>query len=154
MKWVPPRSMADRTKWLEEHPWIAGCYVGFFVTALVTIWGVIRTHASIWFGLAVGIPIWLLGWVLFAVLAKRRFGERPDGDSYPPPTWRRPWSRASDRFVLSWLIVGSTGVLILGSAFFIDETERFDAIVGTAGWGIVAAMAWAERRRRRRGQIR
>jgi hypothetical protein len=148
MKWIPPRSLADRSKWVEEHPWIAGCFFGFLLAVLLTIWGVTRTSASIWFGLVLAIPVWLVTWVLLAVLVKRRFGERPNGDSYPSPTWLRQWSRASDRFVFWFMVIGIVGALVSVSDLIARPRDVLDAVVGVVGWTWVAITTWAERRRR------
>jgi hypothetical protein len=37
MKWIPPRSLAIREKWVREHRWIAGCYFGLIMVVFLTI---------------------------------------------------------------------------------------------------------------------
>jgi hypothetical protein len=54
-------------------------------------------------GLAFFLVMWPATGALFAILVRRRFGERPDADQQPTPTFRRLWSRASDRF-LTWTV--------------------------------------------------
>jgi hypothetical protein len=64
-----------------------------------------------WFGFTFGLVMWPLTALAFAILAKRRFGERPDADEQPLPTFRRVWSRASDRFLGVMMALGVLGGL-------------------------------------------
>jgi len=149
MKWIPPLSLADRVAWSKEHPWIAGCYLGLVLSVLLTAWGMIRTHASIWFALAVAVPTWVLAWVLFPVLTKRRFGERANAERYPAPTYRRLWSRASDRFLSLFLVLGIAGGFISISDIVTRPRDVLGAVLTLAVSAFWVSTTWAERRRRR-----
>jgi hypothetical protein len=121
------------------------------MTATLTVVEMIQTRASVWLAVAIGVPVWILIWVFFALLVKRRFGQRPDAASHPLPTYRRLWSRASDR-VLFWSPLSGTvaGLAWAGDLAARSWAMRFLAVLVLAADGWWVSTAWAERRRRRR----
>jgi hypothetical protein len=106
-------------------------------------------HGAALLGLVFGMIAWPPTALLFAVLARRRFGERPDADRQPLPTHRRPWSRASDRFLAGVLILGvaAGGVSIIGLAL---PSRSVDDLIGAVCATWLVRTALAERRLRRR----
>src|SRR5205823_6255149 len=139
------RSFAARAEWSRTHPWLAGCYFGFVMSALFA--SVFAVRGAPWFGLTFGLVAWPLNALLYAILAKRRFGERPDADEQPLPTLRRMWSRASDRF-LGWMM--ALGVLSgLGSIVALAFPGRsIMDVIGLVGGIWMAASTRAERKLR------
>jgi len=109
-------------------------------------------NAPVWFVIAVGIPAWAVGSILFSALIRRRFGQRPDADRHPLPTGSRPWSRASDRF-LRWFVAISIVGAVISVAELVTWSKR-----PVASALSLAVCAWllgtvvAERRRRTREQ--
>jgi hypothetical protein len=107
---------------------------------------------TLWPSIVVGIVFAAVAALLFGLLlkfgTKRHWGERPNAERFQPPTFKRVWSRASDRFVRWAMILG--GVAFLVSA--IDVATNSDH-VATASIGLIAASWWVatavlERRRR------
>ena len=153
MRWIPPRSLGDRTLWAEEHPWIAGCYFGLMLTVFISAFEMIRTRASIWLVLAIGVPTWVFAWVPFSLMVKRRFGQRPHAEQHPTPTWRRPWTRASDRVLSLLILMGLLGVLAwLGGLITRTENPFLAGLVLVSGTWFLGT-AWVERQRRRREPV-
>jgi hypothetical protein len=145
MSWLPPGSLAAREEWSRTHPWIAGCYFGFFLSAVFAV--LIAVAGRLRFGLILGAFMWPLGAVLFALLAKHRVGERADADDHPWPTYRRPWSRASDRFLTGIVTLGVLGVLasIIKLAL---PGRSFGDIAGLVPGALLIVLARAERKLR------
>jgi hypothetical protein len=105
------------------------------------------------FELVVSLIVVVPAALLVAIVTRFRIGEgfgyRHDADEQPPPTYKRPWSRVSDRFLAGMLILG----LIVGVGTIISlalpSRSLPDLIPAIAGISL-AAEAAAERRRRRR----
>jgi hypothetical protein len=108
MNLVPPWSLAKRQEWARAHPWVAACYFAtlmsvFLGFALPVLTG---SPASVRFKVFVAVVAWPVMAILFPVALDCRWGERPDAEASPPPSARRMWSRASDRFLLWWMWLG------------------------------------------------
>jgi hypothetical protein len=91
--------------------------------------------------------MWPIGAVLFAVLAKRRFGERADAEDHPLPTYRRPWSRASDRFLTGIMMLGVLGLLATMIKLALPGRSFVD-IAGFVSGALLIVLARAERKLR------
>lgn len=150
--WLPPKSGHARTEWAKAHPWIAGCYFGLglglgFPALLAMGGGSIQSVALL--ALLAGIAGALLWPPYFRLAVKNRWGERPNAEAHPVPTYRRMWSRTSDRW-LTWIMV-----LVVAAGV----QTAISLVTGTGGlllaviFLFVSAFAviatWAERRRRR-----
>ena len=85
-KFLPPGDLGARTQWTDEHPWVAGVYFGFVLSVGLSAFEALGANAPVWFVIAVGIPAWAVGSILFSALIRRRFGQRPDADRHPLPT--------------------------------------------------------------------
>jgi hypothetical protein len=153
MDLVPPLSFAKRQEWTRAHPWVAACY---FATLMSVFTGfvlpvLIESPASVRFKVLVGLVTWPVAAMLLVVGLKRRWGERPDPEASPPPSARRMWSRASDRFLLWWMWFG-VAAAVVSAVELVTGADRSWALVlaGACGiWG--ATTMWAERRRRPSG---
>lgn len=147
MKWLPPKSLAARSEWAQAHPWIAGCYFGLLLSAFLTVPIMIRTGLGP--SVLVGIVTWFASGALFALLSKRRWGERPDAENYPAPTARRMWSRLSDRSLLGFVLLGSAAAIswLVGLVGGSDNPVVAALGLGLSVW--LASTSWAERQRRR-----
>jgi hypothetical protein len=147
MSWLPPRTIGARAEWSNAHPWLAGCYFGLVMSGFWAL--AFALHGDALLGLVFGLIASPPTALLFAFLAKRRFGERPDADQQPLPTRRRIWSRASDRFLTGMLIFGvvSATVSIVSLAI---PSRTFSDLLGAFGGAWLATTAAAERRVRRR----
>ncbi len=145
MSWLPPRSFAARAEWSRTHPWLAGCYFGFVMSALSAL--VFAVRGAPWFGLTFGLVMGPLTALLFAILAKRRFGERADADEQPPPTLRRMWSRASDRFLGGMMTLGVLGGMGSIIALALPGRSTMD-VVGLVAGAWLATSTRAERKLR------
>lgn len=147
-KWLPPRDLGARTVWAAEHPWLAGGSFGLFMA--VFFGAVLAVGGGVEVGLLWGLVMWPATALLFALLEKRRFGQRPDADAHPLPTTRRIWSRASDRYLFWMVTLGVAG----GGASIADLVVRSGKSI--SGWAGVVAAVWlvtsmrSERRLRRR----
>ena len=148
---VPPRDLGARTQWAQEHPWVAGVYFGFVLSVAISAFEMLSSKAPVWFIVVVGVPAWALSSILFSIMIRRRFGQRPDADRHPLPTGSRPWTRASDRF-LRWFLVVSAGGVVVSVIELVTWSKR-----PLASALSFAASAWlfgtllAERRRRSAG---
>jgi hypothetical protein len=151
MNLVPPWSLAKRQEWARAHPWVAACYFAtlmsvFLGFALPVLTG---SPASMRFKVFVAVVAWPVMAILFPVALDRRWGERPDAEASPPPSARRMWSRASDRFLLWWMwlgVVATVGWVVE----LVTGTYRSWRTVLVIPCGIwFATTTWAERRRRR-----
>jgi hypothetical protein len=158
VKWLPPRSLAARTEWAKSHPWIAGCYFGLLLGLVATVTSLFAMAAlwAVFFGLVLGLAAGLL----FAIgLRLHERLERPSPGTYPPPTMRRPWSRASDRFVsvFMWLglVGGVSGVgkvaahLVGAGGFGAGAGGVFTSLFGLAASIWIFTTTYLERRHRR-----
>jgi hypothetical protein len=147
MNVLPPWKLAERYAWAEARPWLAGFYFGllmslFFAAYPVIIGGTEQLYLAALVGLAC--------WPLCAVGVKLRWGQRPDAKAYPPPTYRRMWSRMSDTWLLFFMWTGIS-VVIFTPYFILTRA------IGTAS-GLIRLIpalyftlsTWIERRRRRR----
>jgi hypothetical protein len=151
MKWVPPRSSAERSEWAKVHPWIAGFYFGLLLSIfmpLVLVTRGVHRFEIIFFSIS-GLVSWPFFALAMKVGSKRGWGERPNAEGQPAPTWRRPWTRASDRFVVGGLLLGiASGVAWVPRLFHGGWRELVAApSFGCALW--LALTSWAERKRRR-----
>jgi hypothetical protein len=147
MSWLPPRTIGARTEWSHAHPFLAGVYFGLFMSSFWV--AAFALHGDAPIGLVFGLIAWPLTALLFAVLTKRRFGERPDADQQPLPTRGRLWSRASDRFLagmVSFGVVGG-GVSIISLAL---PSRSLSDLLGAVGGAWIVTTAVAERRLRQR----
>jgi hypothetical protein len=109
--------------------------------------------ASVQFAFVFGLVAWPLTAAMFAIGLKigprRHWGERPEAERYPTPTWRRPLSRTSDRWLTWFLLGGIAGTASWLGGLITGSDHPWEAIpVSLAGvWFVVTA--WKERRRRR-----
>ena len=143
---LPPRSFADRYEWTRARPWLAGCYFGFFISAVFAL--VIVLHgAGAALSLAFVLVMWPASGVAFAVLAKRRFGERQDADEHPTPTWHRLWSRASDRFLRWTMTLGLIGAASSCISLALPGRSAWDLLT-LVGAAFLTATAVMERKQR------
>jgi len=149
VRWIPPRTLPAREQWARENRWVAGLYFGLLLSAFMTVWYWSRWPE--WYAIAGGILTWPFATIGFAAGIRRRWGQRPEPDRYPIPTRRRPWTRASDRFLMLALLIGIAGGLTwaLGTVRG-DENLAIGSLV-TAGCAWFVATAWSERRRRASG---
>ncbi len=90
MHLLPPRSSAERLKWAQAHPWLAGSYFGLFMFAFAAFLLPVfmKPRVTVGVELLIGASASLLGGLLFAIGTKRRWGLRPDAESQPL-TYRR-----------------------------------------------------------------
>ena len=143
MNMLPPRKLAEREEWAEARPLLAGFYFGLL---MFPVYAVIVGAERLYLAALVS----LVSWPLFAVGVKDRWGQRPDANAHPRPTYRRMWSRMSDTW-LSWFMWMGIAVVIL-TAFAL-----LTGVLGTAA-GLIRLIpafyftlsTWMERRRRRR----
>jgi hypothetical protein len=152
VEWRPPKSLAEQHEWAKAHPWLAGCEFGVMCFVLVVVLGLEKT--TLWRSIFVGAvvsAVAALSWVaLVRFGTKRQWGEHPNADALPPPTVKRMWSRASDRY-LWWTMILSALVFVVSAAGLATNSGHpATALVGlvAATWFVVTA--WLERRRRRR----
>jgi hypothetical protein len=151
MSWLPPRKLAARRKWFSARPWLAGCYFGVvtfvFFVVVSALYG--RARSGLAFGLIVVPPFSLLVAILTRFRIGEGFSERHDADEQPLPTYKRRWSRVSDRYLAWMLIIGL--VVGVGTTISLALPSRSlpDLIPAIAGISM-AAEAAAERRLRRR----
>jgi hypothetical protein len=114
-RWLPPRSVGERFEWSRAHPSLAGFYVGFAVgmTSFVLFVG----RGGSWtVGIGLGLVVWFGTGSVAVVIGQNRFGlhrfgERPDAEQQSMPTYRRMWSRASDRFLFWMMMIGIAGTV-------------------------------------------
>jgi hypothetical protein len=151
MDLVPPWSFAKRQEWARAHPWVVACY---FATLTSVFTGFVLpvlmgSPASVRFKVLVGLVTWPVTAMLLVVGLKRRWGERPDAEASPPPSARRIWSRASDRFLLWWMWFGvaATVVSALELVTGADRSWAPALAVAFGSWWVTTT--WGERRRRR-----
>ena len=143
MSVLPPRKLAEREEWAEARPLLAGFYFGLL---MFPVYAVIVGAERLYLAALVS----FVSWPLFAVGVKDRWGQRPDANAHPRPTYRRMWSRMSDTW-LSWFMWMGIAVVIL-TAFAL-----LTGVLGTAA-GLIRLIpafyftlsTWMERRRRRR----
>jgi hypothetical protein len=84
----------------------------------------ITVRSGIGLGILVGVAIWAAVWPMFAIGMKRRWGFRPEIEDAAAPTFRRPWSQASDRWLstFKWLSAFGAVVLAVGVVDGMDRT--------------------------------
>jgi hypothetical protein len=146
MSWLPPPSLGARTEWARVHPWVAGWNFGFLMAALFGV--VLAFETSPWIGLAGALLIWPVTALVFAVLAKQRFGERADADEHPLPTVGRAWSQASDRFLRGMMTIGVLAALACIVGLVRSGRSVIDG-VGLVSGAWLAASVFKERKLRR-----
>lgn len=154
MRWVPPRSLAAREAWAKEHPWLAGFYFGFFLSAALSLFFAFLGERRPSFALAfvLGIGTWILAWALFSVGLKSGFSqrlERPSAKDHPLPTQRRPWTRASDRFLFWFMLLGIAGAVVSAADLIGRSHARWGNVVSLLAGLWFAGTTWAEKKRRR-----
>lgn len=154
MDWRPPRSLAERQEWSKAHPWIAACWFGVSFFPILVVVGLERT--TLWRSIVVGVFVSAVAALLFAPLlkfaTKRHWGEHPNATTLPPPTFKRMWSRASDRFLWWAMILGALAVLVSATDLATNSDHLARALIGliAASWWV--ATSWLERRQRIAGR--
>lgn len=139
------------------HPWLAGAYIGFFGSVVLTVlYAPIMIQRELWPAFVLGAAMWLFSGFFIGIGLKRYWKEqlvRPDAERHRAATAQRIWSGASDRFLLACILLGPVAVaawtieLLLGGP--ITGNRRWVAAVGLAASIWLVATTWAERRRRR-----
>jgi hypothetical protein len=80
---------------------------------------------------------------------RNRWGERPDADQQPLPTYRRVWVRVSDRALKWWMWLGLAGA-ILYLLDLLRGARGVSALIGVVGGVWLFTTTRAERSRRTR----
>lgn len=151
--WLPPRKLAARREWFKAHPWLGGCYFGVMMFGF---WYVaLAVNGDARFGLVFGLIVVVPAALVVAIVTRFRvgegFGERRDADEQPGPTYKRRWSRASDRF-LAWMLIVS---VVVGATTIISlalPSRSIPALIPATAAVWLAAETAAERRLRRRSK--
>jgi hypothetical protein len=73
----------------------------------------VAVRSGIELGFLVGVAIWAAAWPTFAIMTKRRWGLRPDIDDAATPTFRRPFSEVSDRWLSLFMWIFAVGAVVL-----------------------------------------
>ncbi|HEX9376998.1 MAG TPA: hypothetical protein VGB19_12270 [Actinomycetota bacterium] len=149
MHWLPPRSIREREQWAKAHPWIAGVYFGLMFWAVFPLLALLDSKISLKWAYLFGLAMLPVTAVLFSVGLKRRWGSDPTRESAPFSMWRRPWSTASDRFLLWFQWLGVAGIASSIGEFFGKTVRPWGAVVGLLCACWIASTTWVERRRRR-----
>lgn len=71
VNWLPPWSFAERQRWAEANPGLAGFYFGLALAIYFGVWATVFTRVGV--GIMVGFAVWLVFWPLFAIAVKRRW---------------------------------------------------------------------------------
>jgi hypothetical protein len=154
VRWIPPWSLTDRMRWAKEHPWVAACYFGFYLSLVFIaaafvvppLFGITVTSRFA-VGLALAItPIvtLLVGLALRGGWAERH-GLAPDN----PPNLRRPLSTLPDRRLTALAWISSAAILITGLDLVIGPMKRPITFISLALWVGCLALVTHERRHRR-----
>jgi hypothetical protein len=151
MDLVPPWSFAKRQEWARAHPWVVACY---FATLTSVFTGFVLpvlmgSPASVRFKGLVALVTWPVAAMLLFVGLKRQWGVRPDAEAQPPPSARRMWSRASDRFLLWWMWLGVAATVVWAVELVTGADLSWPMVLGVLCGIWLATTTWAERRRRR-----
>lgn len=114
---------------------LMGVYLGFRMRSLA-------------FGIAWGSTGLLVCWPLTALGIKRGLGRRPQAEDHPSPTYTRPWTRVSDKWLrLNMWLAGGLSVL---------NVINLISSKGSPGYFLVLALwvlvLWSLERERRRRQ--
>jgi hypothetical protein len=152
MTWLPPWRFAARLEWANAHPWIAGCYFGAVVSVLAFFLPVLMgASLSLTWRIVASAVTGPECAVSFAFAFKRRWAQRPDAEAFTPPTWRRMWSRSSDRFLLWWMWLWAAGAVLMATLLISGSFRPWGPALAMpiALWN--ATTAWLERKRRRAG---
>jgi hypothetical protein len=147
MNVLPPWKLAEREEWAEAHPWLAGLYFGllmslFFAVYPIIIGGTAQPYLAAIVGLA--------SWPLCAVGVELRWGQRPDAKAYPPPTYRRMWSRRSDTWLSFFMWAGLSVVILTPYFLLTGAVGTADGLIRLIPALYFALSTWMERRRRKR----
>jgi len=147
MGWHPPWSLADRARWARARPWLAGFYFGVLMALAFGAYFAFRSGIKL--AILLGVSVWAMGWPMFGMAMKHRWGLRPDVEDAAVPTLRRPWVQASDRSlsVLMWIFGLSSVVLALGLVTGGNGTTGGRFVVLALDI-LFALTIWSERRRR------
>ncbi len=151
-KWVPPATLSARTLWARKHPWIAGCYFATIMSLAFSLLfpQLIGSPANARSRVLLALVLWLPTMLLFAMGSRRRWLERPDADAHPLPTYRRPFSNASDGFVRSFMWAGILGMALTPVVILSGVVPLRESLLGFLGAGSFTWTTWRERRYRRR----
>jgi hypothetical protein len=116
--------------------------------------GLART--TLWRSIVVGMVVAALAALLFAPLfklaIKRHWGEHANAERLPPPTFKRVWSRASDRFLWWAMILGGVAFLVSAIDVATNSDHFATALIGLIAAAWIVATAWLERRWRIAGR--
>jgi hypothetical protein len=121
-------------------------YLGF-VLAVASAVLVVGRGAPWIFGVGIGIVVWFVCSSLFVAFGQSRFGERPDAEQEPLPTYRRMWSRVSDRFLFWMMMLGIVGTV--GSVIGLVGSGRSVSDVITLVCGVWIVVGTGRERRTR-----
>jgi hypothetical protein len=147
MKVLPPWKRAEREEWTETHPWLAGFYGGLLVSLFFAVYPIIiGGTAQPYLAAIVG----LASWPLCAVGVELRWGQRPDAKAYPPPTYRRMWSRRSDTWLSFFMWAGLSVVILTPYFLLTGAVGTADGLIRLIPALYFALSTWMERRRRKR----
>ena len=122
-----------------------GFYIALVLSLLSTVYAISVAGMQ---GARVAAIAGLLTWPHFAVGIKHRSGERPDAKDHPLPTFRRPWSRASDRWLIWTMWTSAAGTICIFFFFFAGMLGLALALLALVAGVDVVVTTWMERKRR------
>lgn len=111
---------------------------------------------TLWWSIVVAAGVSAIAALLFApwlkFATKRHWGEHPNAAALPPPTFKRVWSRASDRFLWWAMILGGLAAFVSATDLATNSDHLARALVGLVAASWFVATAWLERRWRIAGR--
>ena len=110
MGFFPPRGRDAGKRWVQDHPWLYGlttAMIGGEIFVAIALYD----HQPPGAAVMAGVLLTLIIWPVLGLMTKRRWGLRPDADSHPDPTVRRPYSSMSRRTLMLIIGLGAFGVV-------------------------------------------